>query len=405
MPTRRLLFVSGSLGLGHATRDLAIARQLRHLQPDVDIDWLAADPASVLLAGAGERLLPEAAELANENVAAERAARGGGLNLTRYLLTSRAEWRRNVAVFRRVVSTQRYDLVIGDETYEINLALREDPSLKQWPFVTIFDFVGLDAMTNSPLERLAVYIWNRKWCADYRRHRTPPYDLGLFVGEPDDVPETSFGPGLPGRRAFATAMYTFVGYVLPFEAAALPDTQTLRSELGYGEGPLVIAAVGGTAIGGDLLSLCAAAFPTAHVALPGLRMVLVAGPRLASEHLQVPEGVDVRAFVPNLYRHFAACDLAIIQGGATSAIELMALRRPFVYVPLAGHSEQAGVARNLRRRGAGVEMTFGAATARELGDTIVRTIGRKVTHDPIPADGAREAASRIAGLLRAPARA
>jgi UDP:flavonoid glycosyltransferase YjiC (YdhE family) len=400
--TRRLLFVSGSLGLGHATRDLAIARQLRHLQPDLDIDWLAADPASALLAGAGERLLPEAADLANENVSAERAARHGGLNLTRYLLASRAEWRCNVAVFRRVVSQRRYDLVIGDETYEINLALREDPALKQWPFVMIFDFVGLDAMTRSPLEHLAVYVWNRKWCADYLRRRTPPYDLGLFVGEADDVPDAAFGPGLPGRRAFASAMYTFVGYVLPFEAATLPDTRTLRSELGYGDGPLVIAAVGGTAIGGDLLRLCAAAFPAARASIPGLRMVLVAGPRLASADLQVPEGVEIRAFVPDLYRHFAACDLAIVQGGATSAIELMALRRPFIYFPLAGHSEQAGVARNLRRRGAGVEMVLGSVTPRDLGGTIAGTIGHAVTHDPIPVNGAREAAGRIAGLLREP---
>src|SRR5581483_11384506 len=41
----RVLFVSGSIGLGHAARDLAIARELRRLLPSVQLEWLAGDPA------------------------------------------------------------------------------------------------------------------------------------------------------------------------------------------------------------------------------------------------------------------------------------------------------------------------------------------------------------------------
>ena len=53
---RRVLYVSCSLGLGHVKRDLAIAGQLRRLDPDVEILWLAAEPASGVLAQAGETL-------------------------------------------------------------------------------------------------------------------------------------------------------------------------------------------------------------------------------------------------------------------------------------------------------------------------------------------------------------
>jgi hypothetical protein len=41
-----------------------------------------------------------------------------------------------------------------------------------------------------------------------------------------------------------------------------------------------------------------------------------------------------------LYRHLAACDLAIVHGGLTTCMELTAARRPFVYVPLRHHFEQ-----------------------------------------------------------------
>jgi len=43
-------------------------------------------------------------------------------------------------------------------------------------------------------------------------------------------------------------------------------------------------------------------------------MLLVTGPRIDANSLNVPTGVDVRQFVPKLYEHFAACDLAVVQG-------------------------------------------------------------------------------------------
>ncbi len=36
---QKILYISGAVGLGHITRDLAIARQLRRRDPDLDITW------------------------------------------------------------------------------------------------------------------------------------------------------------------------------------------------------------------------------------------------------------------------------------------------------------------------------------------------------------------------------
>jgi hypothetical protein len=51
-------------------------------------------------------------------------------------------------------------------------------------------------------------------------------------------------------------------------------------------------------------------------------------------------GVQVLGYVPRLNRHLAACDLAIVQGGGSTTLELTALRRLFIYLPLEGHYEQ-----------------------------------------------------------------
>lgn len=394
-----ILYISGSLGLGHVTRDLAIADQLRKIIPGVAIEWLAADPATTFLREAGEALVPDSDNYANENVSAEKAAKGSSLNLLKYLMRSRNEWKKNADFFLRLVKSKEYDLVIGDESYEINLALREHPEAKKFPFVMIFDFVGLEAMSRNPLEQLGVYFWNRIWSHDYRKHIKTPYDLALFVGEPDDVPDTTFGFMLPRRRDMANAMYTFIGYIFPFDVAALQDRQEVRRRIGYGEGPLVIASIGGTAIGKEVLELCGKASVLVKEKIPALQFILVAGPRLPVDSLQLPDGIVVEGYVPRLYEHFSACDLAIVQGGATSTLELTALRRPFLYFPVEGHCEQANVARMLTQHGAGIRMNLKATTPEALATLILETIGKEVSYPAIPTDGAVQAARHISKLL------
>jgi len=394
-----VLYISGSLGLGHVTRDIAIANQLRGLLPEVDIEWLAANPATALLEEAGEKLVPGTDRYSNENVSAEKAAKGSSLNLLSYLLKSRGEWKKNIDFFLNLISSKEYDLIIGDETYEINLALREHSEKKKFPFVMIFDFVGLHAMTNNPLERLGVYYWNLVWSHDYRLKQKPPYDLALFVGEPEDVPDDTFGFMLPRRREFANALYTFIGYVFPFDVAQYSDKQAIRKRLEYSEDPLLICSLGGTSIGKEQLELCGQAYTIAKNSIPNLKAVFVTGPRLSGKTINLPEDIELKGFVPKLYEHFSACDLAIVQGGATSTLELTALRRPFIYFPLEGHCEQASVSRMLAQKGAGIKLRLKKTTPELLADQIVKNIGNEVSYADIPRDGALKAAQHLIKLL------
>jgi len=152
---------------------------------------------------------------------------------------------------------------------------------------------------------------------------------------------------------------------------------------------------------GALIELCAAAYPLAKERLPKLRLLLVCGPRLAAEGLRLPPGVEVRGYVPRLYEHFAASDLAIVQGGGTTTLELTALRRPFLYFPLGQHFEQQHhVAPRLARHGAGIRLDFSRTTPAALANLIVEHAGSKATWPPIDTSGARRAAALIGELGR-----
>jgi UDP-N-acetylglucosamine:LPS N-acetylglucosamine transferase len=393
---KKILYVSGSIGLGHVTRDLAIARQLRRQRPEVELFWLASHPATSLLKEAGEELLPEVDQYADENVPAENAARGFHLNLPKYASTAWKEWMHNITICRRILRKRQFDVIIGDETYEIAIALEKKHFLTETPFVMINDFLGLDSVTENPIEKLAVYIWNRIWARNDYKLFSDSKNLALFAGELEDIPDKRLGFLLPNRRDHARAYYKFTGYILPFDPAEYTDKASIRAKLGYGQEPLAVCSIGGTSIGKDMLELCGQAYPIIRREVPDLRMVLVCGPRLSTGSLKVPEQVEVKGYVPALYEHFAASDLAIVQAGGTATLELTALRRPFLYFPLANHCEQQiHVAARLARHQAGVRMAYSKTTPENLAEKVTANLGVHVDYPPIPTDGARKAAQLI----------
>jgi UDP:flavonoid glycosyltransferase YjiC (YdhE family) len=170
----------------------------------------------------------------------------------------------------------------------------------------------------------------------------------------------------------------------------------VRAALGYDDRPLVLCSVGGTAVGAGLLRLCAAAYPHLEQHVPDVRMVLVCGPRVDPASIAAPQGVEVRGYVPRLYEHFAACDVAVVQGGGTTTLELTALRRPFLYFPLEKHFEQnLVVAERVARHQPGKRMHYSETTPEQLADAIVDLVGSRGSWPAIPTDGAAEAAELI----------
>ena len=95
------------------------------------------------------------------------------------------------------------------------------------------------------------------------------------------------------------------------------------------------------------------------------------------------------------------CDLAVVQGGLTTTMELTASQRPFIYVPLRHHFEQNfHVRHRLAQYGAGRCLDYDEATPDGLAAAIAAEIGRAVSYRPVETDGAVRAASSLAGSSR-----
>ena len=400
MAKKKILYVSGSIGLGHVTRDLAIAKQLRKRFAEAELSWLACHPATLLLNEASEKLLPEADIYANANIHAENTAKGFEMSTLKYALHESKVLKHNLKIYKKIFKRERFDLVISDEAYDLITALAMKFIRFEAPFVMIYDFLGMDSVTKNPFEKLLSNNVNYTWTKWDRKLFSGEKNMALFAGEPEDVPNKKPGFILPNRRDHAKEFYKFTGYILPFDPAEYTDKTKIRTKLGYGPEPLIICSVGGTSIGKDLLQLCAQAYPIIKQKVPDLRMVLICGPRLATDELKVPEEVEVKGYVPALYEHFAASDLAVVQGGGTTTIELTALKRPFLYFPLAMHCEQQiHVAGRLARHQAGIKMVYSQTAPEILADMVVANLGKKVNYLPIPVNGAEKAAQFISELI------
>jgi pimeloyl-ACP methyl ester carboxylesterase/predicted glycosyltransferase len=397
----RALFVSSPIGLGHAQRDVAIARELRRMQPDLEIDWLAQDPVTRVLEGEGERIHPASAHLANESRHIESESAEHDLHVFDALRRMDEILVANFMLFHDVVRDERYNLWIGDEAWELDYYLHENPHEKRVPFAWLTDFVGFLPMDDGDKrERFLTADYNADMI-DHIAEHPDVRDLALFVGNPEDIVPERLGPQLPMIRDWTERHFDFTGYVTGFDPADLAERTKLRAELDYGDDERIcIVTVGGSGVGADLLRRVIAAFPQAKERVPELRMIVVAGPRIDPASLPFHAGLEVVPYVHNLYRHLAACDLAVVQGGLTTSMELTAQKRPFLYFPLRHHFEQSfHVRHRLENYGAGHRMDYDDSPPELIAAVIAQEIGRDVAYRDVEIDGAANAARRIAELL------
>ena len=397
---RKALFVSSPIGLGHVQRDLAIARELRKLEPDLQIDWFTTDPARRYLESEGERLHPATRRLASESGHFEHVAGEHDLHAFFALRSMDEIMVRNFMVFDDLLEQEHYDIVIGDEAWEVDYFYHENPELKRQPFVFLTDFVGCLPMGDDEREILLCADRN----ADDIEHMARfPYlrDASIFVGNREDVTELPFGPGLPRIRDWTDRNFSYAGYALPFDPAGLADVERTRARLGYRtDERIIVASVGGTGVGRHLLQSIARSFAIMKRAAPELRMVLVAGPRVPVDAFPRIDGLEVRPYMHKLFEHLSCCDLALVQGGLSTCMELVAARRPFLSFPLRRHFEQCVHVRNrLRNYGADRSVDYESLTPEALAEKALAAMDEPVRYRPVETDGAARAARRIAEVL------
>lgn len=399
-PSPSVLYISSPIGLGHARRDLAVVRALREARPGLSVDWLAQDPVTRFLAAADERLHPASAQLASESRHIEDEAGEHDLNVFQALRRMDEILVRNFRVFQSVVEDGGYDLVVADEGWEVDHFWHEHPELKRTRLAWLTDFVGFAPMPQGGEAEAALTADYNAEMVAHVEGRPSVRDRAIYVGNLSEVVDDSLGADLPGRRDWTAGRFDFSGYILGDDVPWPQDKPALRAELGFRDDEKVcVVAVGGSGVGAHLIRRVLAAAPLARRADPSLRLIIVTGPRLAGGFAPV-EGVEIRGFEPRLPQLMAASDLAIVQGGLSTCMELAASQTPFIYVPLEHHFEQnIHVAARLDAYGAGRRLRYAQLGPEQLAQAIAEELARQPSGKAVERDGAGRAAAMIAELI------
>ncbi len=171
----------------------------------------------------------------------------------------------NFMVFQEVVEDGGYDLVVGDEAWDVDHFWHENPELKRGSHVWLTDFVGFIPMPDGgDHEAYLTADYNAEMIehiARFPRIR----DRAIFVGNPGDVIPETFGPDLPKIPDWTEEHFDFSGYITGFTPPTQDEVEEWRADLGYRPDEKVcIVTVGGSGVGRDLLEKVLAAFPMAR---------------------------------------------------------------------------------------------------------------------------------------------
>lgn len=398
---KKALYLSSPIGLGHARRDLAITRELTNLHPDLQVDWLSQDPVTRFLEANNERVHPASAKLASESQHIESESGEHDLHAFQAIRSMDEILIANFMTFQEILEEDPYDLVIADEAWDVDHYWHEHPELKQAQIAWLTDFVGWVPMpSGGDYEAFLTTDYNAEMIGHVEGN-PKVRDRAIFVGNPQDIVPHTFGANLPQMRDWVPQYYDFCGYVLGQHPDGFGDRDELRAHFGYNEDEKIcIVTVGGSGVGGGLIRRILAAYPMAKRHIPELRMIVVMGPRLDAAAFELPDGVEARGFVSDLDKHLAVCDLAVVQGGLTTTMELAAAGTPFLYFPLKNHFEQNyHVAHRLDQYQAGRKMIFDESDPDKIAAAMVEEINAKRAYRPVEADGAARAAKMLSDLF------
>jgi predicted glycosyltransferase len=319
MTARFLLYSHDALGLGHVRRNLAIARALTDLAPEVAV-LVVSGSDEIDRLGGGHHIdvlkLPGMRKLDN-----------GGYAARRLPLDAREIRALRSALLAAAVGAFRPAVVLADK-HPLGVRGELKAALDIARAAGAKTVLGLRDILDDP-ESV-----QKEWAAyDLLRVVEERYDAILVYGHPavfDLVAAYEWPAALADRTRHC-------GYVAtPGGSLPQPDDPQ-PPPVGRRRGPLVVATAGGGEDGRNLLDTF-----TSAVAGTDWEGVVIAGPHCepdVREHLRRRSGeagMAFHAFVANLDQWFDAADVVVCMAGYNTVVETVSRGLPVVCVPRPG---------------------------------------------------------------------
>ena len=320
---QKVLFFTSPIGLGHATRDIAIAEKLKQIVKD-EILFISGGAAYDLISKEGFQALnlyrPPPFTVDSGKL------RNSFIWLMKYIIYYKRSKKIAEEVIRKDV--HKYPLIVSDEDFA-SIAVSQNTNLSKR--ILIYDMVepiasvhgitsnycNINIENNVGETHFAsgfLHIFEKKMNRSMRN----------LINKCDKVIIPDFGDN--------SANLVFVG---PIVREVKSDRKSLRNNLGFTRKTILVCA-GGTDAGRHLIQKSLEAYGNLKKRLD-VDLILVPGPNL---ELNDSDDFYNLGFVDNLHEYIYASDLVISLAGRSTIDESTEYGTPGIFIPIKNHFEQ-----------------------------------------------------------------
>lgn len=327
----RILFFTSPIGLGHASRDVAIVDELVSAGIEMDgIVFVTGGVASQHIRDHGYNVVD--------------AYRGKSINTSNGIFSNRLLWLLDYISFYReckeiassLIDKYRPELIVSDEDFA-SITVGRLRGIKN---VLITDVLE-SRFLHGPLSLVERFL--NRYLSDIIT-RADMVILPMYKDEHKHV-YTSVGSN------------TIITYVGPIVRRVSKDRDELRRTFGFHNYKTILVSVGGTSSGTFLIEKAIDSYMKIvdRFNIP-TKMVIVCGPaidirRISGNHgynndRGIMHSIELYGYVKNLHEMIYAADLLISLAGRSSMDEARVYGTPAIFIPIDEHFEQEDNAKN-----------------------------------------------------------
>ena len=320
---QKVLFFTSPIGLGHATRDIAIAEKLKHIAND-EILFISGGAAYDLISKEGFQALnlyrPPPFTVDSGKL------RNSFVWLMKYIIYYKRSKKIAEQVIRKDV--RKYPLIVSDEDFA-SISVSQNTILSKSVF--IYDMVeptasGHGIISNYCNINIENNVGETHFASGFLHifEKKMNRSMSNLIKKCDKVIIPDFGD----NRANLV-------YVGPIVREVKSDRMSLRNNLGFTRKTILVCA-GGTDGGRHLIQKSLEAYGNLKKWLD-VDLVLVPGPNL---ELNDSDDFYNLGFVDNLHEYIYASDLVISLAGRSTIDESTVYGTPGIFIPIKNHFEQ-----------------------------------------------------------------
>jgi uncharacterized protein (TIGR00661 family) len=341
----KVLFMTCGIGIGHISRDIALAKRLE--EENIEIAFASYGSGYKILTKSGKyniSKLPDIQFYGGDGELDIKYTAKKSINVPFIFLKS-------IYYESKIIKKIKPDIIIADSHYSAPITGK----ILKIPCILITNELTLNFAELYPDEKIIEYVEN---------------GLKRFIKDVSNqcdaiiIPDIKDSIEIPPKLKDIT---TFTGPFLKRNFSEIEDKKTLRKKLGFSEDDkIILVTVGGSKFGKKLLKLIIDSAKWVDCD----KIVIVTGPQIASDFILKSDKIVKKEFLEDIMEWMKLSDVVVSLAGHNTTMELASLGIPNILVPIDNHSEQIKNALNMEKYGISIIRNVNELNPKEFANDV-----------------------------------